>query len=130
MSPFYCVKERKPCVRWVEKYFKDCLCNMKDEISFTFGITSLVCWGVAEIPQIITIFHTKKSHGVSLVFLLTWVAGSARSLAGSGTPPWGTYMRAAKSGPSAMEYISDSSEDEAPPLSSKHNARPIPRPVA
>jgi len=75
MAASYCVEERKECVRWVEKYFKDCLCNMKDEISFSLGLTSLVFWGVAEIPQIITIFRTKKSHGVSLLFLLTWVAG-------------------------------------------------------
>ncbi|XP_047163463.1 uncharacterized protein LOC124833120 isoform X1 [Vigna umbellata] len=222
MAASFCVNERKVCVRWVEKYFKDCLCNMKDEISFGLGLTSLVFWGVAEIPQIITIFRTKKSHGVSLIFLLTWVAGdicnltgcllepatlptqyytallytittivlllliiyydyisnwykrpqklnhkrdeederkplkapkpayesgipipngtrkavprqehyymSARSLAGSGTPPWGTYMRAAKSGPSTMESIdaSSSEDDEAyPPI----KARPIQRPA-
>lgn len=56
-------------------------------------------------------------------------------MAGSGTPPWGTYMRAAKSGPSALELIDDSSsEDEASPPSSNNNsatqARPIPRSVA
>lgn len=79
MAPSFCVNERKVCVRWVEKYFKDCLCNMKDEISFGLGLTSLVFWGVAEIPQIITIFRTKKSHGVSLIFLLTWVAGLANN---------------------------------------------------
>ncbi|KAL3723881.1 hypothetical protein ACJRO7_035966 [Eucalyptus globulus] len=71
----YCAREKKPCVRWVEKYFKDCLCNAKDEVSFRFGMISLVCCGVAEIPQIITNFRTKSSHGISLAFLLTWVAG-------------------------------------------------------
>ncbi|RDX85682.1 Lysosomal amino acid transporter 1, partial [Mucuna pruriens] len=59
---------------------------------------------------------------------------SARSLAGSGTPPWGTYMRAVKSGPSAMELNNDcSSEDEASPSSSNNSTtqpRPIPRSVA
>ncbi|XP_044469215.1 lysosomal amino acid transporter 1 homolog [Mangifera indica] len=82
MSFAYCAKEKKPCVRWVEKYFKDCLCNLKDEFSFGFGIISLVCWGVAEIPQIITNFRTKSSHGVSLMFLLTWVAGDVFNLVG------------------------------------------------
>ncbi|XP_028763998.1 probable vacuolar amino acid transporter YPQ1 [Neltuma alba] len=232
MAPSYCVRERKPCVPWVEKYFKDCLCNLKDDFSFSFGLISLVCWGVAEIPQIITNFHTKSSHGVSLAFLLTWVAGdifnlvgcllepatlptqlytallytittivlvlqslyydyiyrwgrrgrqkinnreddeeekkplrskprhepgvpipngahktsspaprremfyytSARSLAGSGTPPFRTYMRVAKSGPSALELNSDSSsDDEAPPSSSINSPsqpRPIPRSFA
>ncbi|KAK5775150.1 probable vacuolar amino acid transporter YPQ1 isoform X1 [Gossypium arboreum] len=224
-SQAYCVKENKPCNVWVERYFKDCLCNLKDDLSFGFGLTSLVCWGVAEIPQIITNFKTKSSHGVSLLFLLTWVVGdvfnlvgcllepatlptqfytallytastvvlvlqsiyydyiyrwwkcrriiadnmvedekkplkpgkpgsgipipkasqkpnprreyyymSARSLAGSGTPPIGTYMRAAKSGPSAMELDSgSSSEDESAHVSSKKSAtqpRPIPRSVA
>ena len=71
----YCVEQNKPCVGWVSKYFKDCLCNLSDDISFGLGIVSLVCWGVAEIPQIITNFRTKSSHGVSLTFLLTWVAG-------------------------------------------------------
>ncbi|KAJ7944348.1 PQ-loop repeat family protein / transmembrane family protein [Quillaja saponaria] len=219
MEHSYCVKERKPCVDWVQKYFKDCLCNVKDDFSFGFGLISLVCWGVAEIPQIITNFRTKSSHGVSLAFLLTWVAGdifnlvgcllepatlptqfytallytistivlvlqsmyydyiykwywkcgnmtinnvceedqekplrsdksnvrsvpklatprrefyytSARSLAGSGTPPFRTYLRVAKSGPSAMELNNDSSsEDEAISSSNKFTTqpRPIPR---
>ncbi|XP_054825167.1 probable vacuolar amino acid transporter YPQ1 isoform X2 [Prosopis cineraria] len=226
MTPSYCVRERKPCVRWVEKYFKDCLCNLKDEFSFSFGLVSLVCWGVAEIPQIITNFHTKSSHGVSLAFLLTWVAGrdifnlvgcllepatlptqlytallyttttivlvlqslyydyiykccrrsrqknnyqedeeekkalrpkprhesgvaipdgthktspaprremfyytSARSLAGSGTPPFRTYIRAAKSGPSALEFISDSSSDDEAHPSYSNNSPSQPRPI-
>ncbi|KAG6666454.1 hypothetical protein I3843_01G028300 [Carya illinoinensis] len=221
----YCVKEQKPCARWVEKYFKDCLCNLRDELSFGFGFISLVCWGVAEIPQIITNFQTKSGHGVSLAFLLTWVVGdvfnlvgclmepatlptqyytallytistvvlvlqsvyydhirgwfkrrqikvnhlaykedhkkplmrpksvdpgisiptaspkvtprrefyitSARSLAGSGTPPFRTYLTAAKSGPSAMGLNSDSSsDDEAAPAPAKKSIsqpRPIPR---
>ncbi|GMI68119.1 hypothetical protein like AT4G36850 [Hibiscus trionum] len=220
MSQPYCVRENKPCVWWVHRYFKDCLCNLKDDFSFAFGIISLVCWGVAEIPQIITNFKTKSGHGVSLLFLLTWVAGdvfnllgcilepatlptqfytallytistvvlvlqsvyyeyisrwwkcrrmksnnmvedekeplkpgkdesgipipkargrphprrefyytSARSLAGSGTPPFRTYLRVAKSGPSAIALESDSSsEDESAPVSTK-KSRTRPRPI-
>ena len=75
MPPSYCMKEKKPCIGWVDNYFGDCLCNLRDEFSFGFGLISLVCWGVAEIPQIITNFRTKSSHGVSLAFLLTWIAG-------------------------------------------------------
>ncbi|CAI9758751.1 unnamed protein product [Fraxinus pennsylvanica] len=82
ISLSYCVKEKKPCIGWVDKYFKDCLCNLKDELSFGFGIISLVCWGVAEIPQIITNFRSKSSHGVSLLFLLTWIAGDTFNLVG------------------------------------------------
>lgn len=78
----YCVKDQKPCVVWVNRFFKDCLCNLRDEFSFAFGLISLVCWAVAEIPQIVTNFRTKSSHGVSLLFLLTWVAGDTFNLVG------------------------------------------------
>jgi uncharacterized protein with PQ loop repeat len=81
-SVSYCINERKSCVGWIHKYFSDCLCNLNDEISFAFGFTSLICWGVAEIPQIITNFRTKSSHGVSLLFLLTWILGDAFNLLG------------------------------------------------
>ncbi|XP_061994092.1 uncharacterized protein LOC133712028 [Rosa rugosa] len=80
----YCIAEGKPCVRWVEKYFKDCLCNLRDDFffnfSFSFGLVSLVCWGVAEIPKIITNFQTKLSHGISLAFLLLGLPGDAEEL--------------------------------------------------
>ncbi|GMP45099.1 hypothetical protein CsSME_00013742 [Camellia sinensis var. sinensis] len=69
-----CEKE-KGCVKWVEKYFKDCLCNLNDQLSFGIGLASLVSWGVAEIPQIITNFHNKSGHGLSLSFLCTWIVG-------------------------------------------------------
>ncbi|CAL0312768.1 unnamed protein product [Lupinus luteus] len=223
MPPSYCVKDEKPCVRWVQKYFKDCLCNTKDDISFGFGLISLVCWGVAEIPQIITNFGTKSSHGVSLAFLFTWIVGdifnlmgcllepatlptqfytallyttttivlvlqslyydyiyrwcksgrkvnnkgvledekkplkpksshqsgipipdgttkaahrreyfftSARSLAGSGTPPFRTYLRAVKSGPSAMELNGDYSSDDEPSPNTSNNSSSQPRPIS
>ncbi|KAJ8770661.1 hypothetical protein K2173_021308 [Erythroxylum novogranatense] len=220
MSLAYCIKEQKPCVQWVEKYFKDCLCNRKDEFSFAFGLIGLVSWGVAEVPQIFTNFRNKSSHGVSLTFLLTWVAGdifnlvgcllepstlptqyytallytastvvlvmqgfyydhicrwwkcgqnpnhpqeknekeplkpksssdsgipipapkatprrefyytSARSLAGSDTPPFRTYLRAARSGPSAMELENESSSEDEEAYAvdkSVNQPRPIPR---
>ncbi|XP_027091845.2 vacuolar lysine transporter YPQ1-like isoform X3 [Coffea arabica] len=78
----YCSVGQKPCVRWVAKYFKDCLCNLKDEISFAFGIASLVCWAVAEIPQIITNFKSKSADGVSLAFISTWIVGDVFNLVG------------------------------------------------
>ncbi|KFK30302.1 hypothetical protein AALP_AA7G244100 [Arabis alpina] len=78
----YCLKENKPCVRWVERYFDDCLCNLNDDVSFALGIAGIICWTVAEVPQIITNFRTKSSHGVSLYFLLAWVAGDIFNLIG------------------------------------------------
>lgn len=53
---------------------------------------------------------------------------SARSLAGSGTPPFRTYLRDVKSGPSAMELNGDSSDDEASPNLSENSTQPRPIP--
>ncbi|KAG8377721.1 hypothetical protein BUALT_Bualt08G0062200 [Buddleja alternifolia] len=78
----YCPVERKPCIRWIQDLFKDCLCNLKDEISFAFGIAGLVCWAVAEIPQIITNFKNKSANGVSLAFISTWIIGDVFNLVG------------------------------------------------
>ncbi|RRT61954.1 hypothetical protein B296_00019442 [Ensete ventricosum] len=71
-----CGEEEKACVGWIKRYFNDCVCSPSGELSFGLGMVSLVCWGLAEIPQIITNFHSKSGHGVSLAFLLTWVIGS------------------------------------------------------
>nr|GMC97170.1 lysosomal amino acid transporter 1 homolog isoform X2 [Ipomoea batatas] len=163
----YCVREEKGCVGWVYKHFNDCLCNVRDEVSFCLGLASFVCWGVAEIPQIFTNFQTNSSHGISLLFLLTWITGdifnlvgcllepatieevkkplwppksvvsgipipndsaragpqnridyyytSARSLAGSATPPFRSSLWPIKSGPSALGIQDNdgSSDDEA-----------------
>ncbi|KAI5656009.1 hypothetical protein M9H77_24802 [Catharanthus roseus] len=55
---------------------------MKDEISFGFGIASLICWGIAEIPQIITNLKNKSADGVSLAFISTWILGDVFNLMG------------------------------------------------
>ncbi|OIW09732.1 hypothetical protein TanjilG_09405 [Lupinus angustifolius] len=54
---------------------------------------------------------------------------SARSLAGSGTPPFRTYLRAVKSGPSAMELNADYSSDDEPSPNISNNSSSHPRPI-
>ncbi|ONK60173.1 uncharacterized protein A4U43_C08F15170 [Asparagus officinalis] len=70
------------CVKWIEMYFQDCVCNLSSGLSFGLGLVSLFCWAFAEIPQIITNFQTKSGHGVSLGLLLTWVVGDVFNLVG------------------------------------------------
>jgi uncharacterized protein with PQ loop repeat len=43
---------------------------------------SVVSWGVAEVPQILTNFRDKSTEGVSLLFLMTWVVGDVFNLLG------------------------------------------------
>ncbi|KAL7155213.1 hypothetical protein ABFS83_03G060500 [Erythranthe nasuta] len=79
----YCTVERKACINgWINDWFKDCLCNLKDEISFVFGVFGLFFWAVAEIPQIITNFNNKSASAVSLAFLSTWIIGDIFNLVG------------------------------------------------
>lgn len=65
----------KPCLQWVQIYLLDCVCSTRDRFSLALGLTSVVCWGVAEVPQILTNFREKSTEGVSLLFLMTWVVG-------------------------------------------------------
>lgn len=75
VSNYYCPVERKACIGWIQEWFKDCLCNLNDEISFGLGVATLLCWAVAEIPQIITNFNNKSASALSLSFLSTWIIG-------------------------------------------------------
>lgn len=63
------------CSEWAKQYLKYCLCNMKDGVSLALGLVSVISWGVAEIPQIITNYRTKSTEGLSIAFLMTWIAG-------------------------------------------------------
>lgn len=63
------------CSAWIYDYLKDCVCTRRDRVSFAVGMLSVACWGVAEVPQIVTNFREKSTEGVSLTFLMTWVIG-------------------------------------------------------
>ncbi|CAK9322831.1 unnamed protein product [Citrullus colocynthis] len=65
----------KHCSEWVKNNMKYCLCSARDGVSLTLGMISVISWGVAEIPQIITNYREKSSEGLSLAFLLTWILG-------------------------------------------------------
>ncbi|KAM7522536.1 hypothetical protein LguiA_012438 [Lonicera macranthoides] len=60
------------CWQWARKYLKYCLCSTKDGVSLTLGLVSVLSWGVAEIPQIITNYKDKSAEGLSIAFLMTW----------------------------------------------------------
>ncbi|KAL4571774.1 hypothetical protein LXL04_018539 [Taraxacum kok-saghyz] len=63
------------CSQWAKNYMKYCLCTKKDWISLILGLLSVMSWGVAEVPQIITNYKTKSSEGLAMGFLLTWILG-------------------------------------------------------
>ncbi|XP_021819560.1 uncharacterized protein LOC110761401 isoform X3 [Prunus avium] len=70
------------CWEWGRKYMEYNLCSVKDGVSLTLGLVSVVSWGVAEIPQIITNYKNKSTNGLSLAFLMTWILGDLFNLFG------------------------------------------------
>ncbi|KAG0555124.1 hypothetical protein KC19_12G146400 [Ceratodon purpureus] len=72
----------KPCLKWVQIYLLDCVCSTRDRFSLALGLMSVLSWGVAEVPQILTNFREKSTEGVSLLFLMTWVVGDVFNLLG------------------------------------------------
>ncbi|XP_028083757.1 lysosomal amino acid transporter 1-like [Camellia sinensis] len=76
-----CPREQH-CSEWSRHYMKYCLCNLKDGVSLSLGLVSVISWGVAEIPQIITNYKQKSAEGLSLAFLFTWIVGDLFNLFG------------------------------------------------
>ncbi|XP_043724027.1 uncharacterized protein LOC122671014 isoform X2 [Telopea speciosissima] len=70
------------CSRWARIYMKYCLCDVKDGMSLGLGMVSVISWGVAEVPQIITNYKEKTTEGLSIAFLMTWIVGDLFNLFG------------------------------------------------
>ncbi|MCL7027095.1 hypothetical protein MKW94_026163 [Papaver nudicaule] len=75
------------CSKWVREKMKYCLCSTKDTVSLSLGMLSVISWGVAEIPQIITNYKEKSTEGLSLAFLMTWIVGDLFNLVGCKLEP-------------------------------------------
>ncbi|KAK9046421.1 hypothetical protein V6N11_052309 [Hibiscus sabdariffa] len=70
------------CWEWAKVYSNDCICSRREQVSFGLGLVSVLSWGVAEIPQIITNYKEKSVQGLSLGFLITWIIGDLFNLFG------------------------------------------------
>lgn len=49
--------------------------SFRDGLSLSLGVISVISWGVAEIPQIMTNYNEKSTEGLSIAFLTTWMIG-------------------------------------------------------
>ncbi|KAG2596666.1 hypothetical protein PVAP13_5KG178000 [Panicum virgatum] len=70
------------CTEWARTYLKYCLCSLKDSAALALGLISVISWGVAEVPQIITNYRQKSTEGLSIAFLMTWIVGDLFNLVG------------------------------------------------
>lgn len=65
----------KHCWQWARIYLNYCPCSVKDGMALALGLLSVVSWGVAEFPQIMTNYKEKSTEGLSVAFLITWIIG-------------------------------------------------------
>ncbi|KAG7531652.1 PQ-loop repeat [Arabidopsis thaliana x Arabidopsis arenosa] len=56
--------------------------SFRDGLSLSLGVISVISWGVAEIPQIMTNYSEKSTEGLSIAFLTTWMIGDIFNLLG------------------------------------------------
>ncbi|KAK9136409.1 hypothetical protein Syun_015739 [Stephania yunnanensis] len=99
---------REIIVRDVSRFhhFKDGKCSCGD---YWFGLPSILELGFLGNPYTAVYFQSSLKLLCRPSTTRLW---SARSLASSGTPPMGSYLRPARSGPSALQDINSSSDDE------------------
>ena len=55
--------------------FKDCVYTPADMTGFYFGMASIACWLVAQVPQFVQNFRLKSAEGLSPWFLAEWLMG-------------------------------------------------------
>ncbi|KAJ6226569.1 lysosomal amino acid transporter 1 [Anaeramoeba flamelloides] len=67
---------------WINKVFSDCIWSVKDYFSFFIGLSSILCWLVAQLPQIILNYKTKRADSLSFIFLTEWLLGDITNLTG------------------------------------------------
>ncbi|CAH8392827.1 unnamed protein product [Eruca vesicaria subsp. sativa] len=56
--------------------------SVRHGLSLSLGVISVISWGVAEVPQIMTNYFEKSTEGLSLAFLTTWIIGDIFNLLG------------------------------------------------
>jgi uncharacterized protein with PQ loop repeat len=72
-----------PTVPWIYSTFGECIHSTRQEASFYFGILSLLCWILAQLPQIVTNWKNGSTEGLSLLLLLQWVIADSFNCLGT-----------------------------------------------
>ena len=77
-----CQCARDGAVEWIRVWFGDCVYNSKDYAGFVFGMASIACWLVAQLPQFYSNFRSGSAEGLSPWFLAEWLLGDTFNLLG------------------------------------------------
>ncbi|KAJ3451230.1 lysosomal amino acid transporter [Anaeramoeba flamelloides] len=75
-------KDGRQYSKLISQLFGDCIWSTKDYVSFFVGLSSILCWLVAQLPQILLNFRTKRADSLSFYFLTEWLLGDITNLVG------------------------------------------------
>lgn len=59
---------------WIEAWFGDCVYSSWELTSFYLGLSSLLFWLVAQVPQFISNWRLQSAEALSPWFLFQWLA--------------------------------------------------------
>jgi uncharacterized protein with PQ loop repeat len=77
-----CACEHENAVEWIRVGFGDCVYTSTDFTGFSFGMLSIACWLVAQLPQFVQNFRSGSAEGLSPWFLAEWLLGDTFNLLG------------------------------------------------
>ena len=77
------VKCKGNYVHWIYDAYGDCVSSTSEKVGFGLGLSSTIIWMYAQIPQIILIFKTGNTEGISFGFLCFLFLGDVCNLVGA-----------------------------------------------
>uniref|UniRef100_A0A383VET2 Uncharacterized protein n=1 Tax=Tetradesmus obliquus TaxID=3088 RepID=A0A383VET2_TETOB len=70
------------CWQWAKVFGETGLCDSRDKAGFIIGLFSILCWGLAEVPQLVANAAEGSSEGISEGLLWLWVFSDVLDVAG------------------------------------------------
>jgi hypothetical protein len=70
------------CWQWASLFGETNVCDARDKAGFLIGLASIICWGLAEVPQLVANAAEGSSEGISEGLLWLWVFSDVLDVAG------------------------------------------------
>lgn len=67
---------------WIQYWFSDCVYTQWETVAFFIGLSSMLFWIVAQLPQFITNIINQSAEALSPWFLFQWLSGDTFNLLG------------------------------------------------
>jgi uncharacterized protein with PQ loop repeat len=67
---------------FVQEFFSDCIYTTWDLVAFWIGMSSILFWIIAQLPQFISNWKNQTAEALSPWFLFQWLAGDSFNLLG------------------------------------------------